>query len=60
MIKSFKKYCNYKIKFKYYPRREGDLDKIYTDNKKAKKIFNWKPKKDLKEIAISTYNYYKK
>ena len=60
VINSFKKYCNYKIKFKYYPRREGDLDKIYTDNKKAKKIFNWKPKKDLREIAISTYNYYKK
>ena len=53
-----KKYCNYEIKYKYLPRRKGDLDTIFTDNQKAKKILNWKPKKGLKEIAISTFNYY--
>ena len=58
VVHSFKKYCNYQIKFKYYPRRYGDLDKIYTNNRKAKKILKWKPKKGLKEIATSTYNYY--
>ena len=60
VINSFEKYCNYKIKYKYYPRRAGDLDTIYTNNQKAKKILKWKPKKSLKEIAISTLNYYKK
>lgn len=60
VINSFKKYCNYHIKFKYFPRRSGDIDMIFTDNKKAKKLLNWKPKKGLKEIAVSTFNYYKK
>ena len=60
VINSFKKFCNFKIKFKYYPRRYGDLDKIYTNNNKAKKILQWRPEKNLKDIALSTFKYYNK
>ncbi len=60
VINSFKKNCKYNIKYKYFPRRPGDLDIIYTNIRKANKILKWKPKKNLKEIAISTLNYYKK
>ena len=60
VINSFEKHCNYKIKYKYYPRRAGDLDTIYTNNQKAKNFLKWKPKKNLKDITISTLNYYKK
>ncbi len=59
VIDAFKKYCKFKIKYKYYKNRAGDLDTIFTNNNKAKKVLNWKPKKKLKDIILSAYSYYK-
>ena len=59
VIDAFTKYCKFKIKYKYYKNRAGDLDAIFTNNNKAKKVLNWKPKKKLKDIILSTYYYYK-
>lgn len=59
VIKTFKKYCNLNIKYKYYKNRPGDFGSIFTNNIKAKKKLSWKPKKKLKDIILSTYNYYK-
>ncbi len=55
------KIFNKKIKIKYYPKRKGDVAKLISSSKKAKKILGWSPKKsDLKNILVTAYNWYLK
>ena len=58
ILKSLKKlgYKNLKTEFK--PFRFGDVKKNYSDNTKALKLLNWKPKTYLKDGVISTVNYF--
>ena len=58
VINAFKKYCGYSINYKFKPKRDGDVDCLYTDISYAQKILDWKLKKKLKEICVSTYKYY--
>ena len=41
------------------PRREGDPASLIADNKKAKEILNWEPKKSLKQSIHSAYEWEK-
>ena len=56
IIKFFKKKLMYEVKKK----RTGDNDILVCDNKKAKKILNWKPKNsNLSKIIKDEINWYK-
>ena len=44
IIKAFEKYTNKKIKIIFKNKRKGDMEKVYADVKKLKKIIKWKPK----------------
>lgn len=57
IISSFKKHCNFEIKYNFYPRREGDIDIYYNKIFKAKKILGWSAKRGLKEISQSTFKF---
>lgn len=46
-----------KIRVKEMPRRGGDPAKLVADNKKAKEILNWEPKRSLKDSIISAYKW---
>ena len=46
-----------KIRVKEMPRRCGDPAKLVADNKKAKEILNWEPKRSLKDSIISAYKW---
>ena len=42
-------------------RRPGDLDHVYSNTNKFKKLINWKPKyKNIKKIVLSAINWEKK
>tara|TARA_Y100000294_G_scaffold177568_1_gene203408 strand:+ start:4663 stop:5664 length:1002 start_codon:yes stop_codon:yes gene_type:complete len=58
VLDEFYKSCRIKIKHKYFPKRSGDIDSLYTDIKKSKKILNWRPKKNISDICKSVYFYY--
>ena len=60
IIKAFEKIKNYKINYKFYPERKGDIGKYLTDNSKAKRVIDWKPKKSLNDICTSIFNFSKK
>ncbi len=48
VVKTFNKFLNKKIKYKFKSRRLGDIGKIYADNNLLKKNFpNWKRKFNL-------------
>ena len=49
------KITNRKIPLTICPRRNGDPEILVADNKKAKEILNWSPKKNL-EYSIKTAN----
>jgi UDP-glucose 4-epimerase len=50
IIKSLEKFFKKKVKFVFTERRYGDLDKLVCDNRRAKKILNWKPKTSFEDI----------
>jgi len=35
------------VPYKFYPRREGDIQKIYGDISKAKDVMSWSPKRTI-------------
>ena len=49
------KITNKKINVKVCPRREGDPAILIADNKKAKQILNWQPKRDLEHSIKTAY-----
>ena len=51
LITKFQEVNNIQIPFSYSKRREGDTSKVVADNKLAKKILNWSPKKNIKEMC---------
>ena len=48
------------IKIEIKPKRQGDIAVLVADNKKAKQILKWNPKRTLKDSIVSAYNWEKK
>ena len=45
----------------YEKRRAGDVDQVYSNIKKFKKTFKWKPKhNDIKKILLSSIKWERK
>jgi UDP-glucose 4-epimerase len=47
------------IKFKYLPRREGDLAAFWADSSKAFEMMSWKPERNIKKICEDTWRWQK-
>lgn len=59
LIKSFEKNNNIKINYKIGEKRPGDIEKIYSDSSKAKRILNWTIKYNVDDMVTSAWNWYK-
>mgnify|MGYP001391704460 CR=1 FL=1 len=59
LIDTFKKANNVDIPYEFVSRREGDLSEIVADNKYAKSLLNWLPKRNLKEMCKDGFNWQK-
>jgi UDP-glucose 4-epimerase len=59
-IRAFEKQVGRKVNYKIHPRRPGDVEAIYCDNNKAKNILGWKPKYNIDDIMLSSFNYLKR
>ena len=59
MIKSFEETSGVTIKFKYLPRREGDLAAFWADSSKAFEKTSWKPERNIKNICEDTWCWHK-
>ena len=52
---------NLDIKYKFHPRRSGDIAELVADISRAKKILNWSPiNSDIKTIISSAYQWHRK
>lgn len=56
-IKAFEKVSNKKLNYKIAPRRAGDVEAIYSDSSKAKKLLNWAPKYNIEEMMASAWKW---
>jgi len=51
LLRTFQDVNNIKIPYKFMSRRKGDIPKVISDNSKAIKTLNWKPKRDLEQMC---------
>tara|TARA_Y100000389_G_scaffold111079_1_gene108162 strand:- start:9417 stop:10415 length:999 start_codon:yes stop_codon:yes gene_type:complete len=57
LINSFEKSTDKKVNYKIVGRRDGDIEAIYCNPKKANNILEWKTKYDLFDMMKSAWNY---
>lgn len=60
ILKAFEQINKIKIPYKIMPRREGDVETCYADNKKIFKRLNWKSTRDIYQICQDTYKFSQK
>jgi UDP-glucose 4-epimerase len=56
-VNAFETITSQKLNYKISPRREGDVEAIFCDNKKASMLLNWYPKYNINDIISSAWNY---
>lgn len=59
IINAFKKINNVEFKHKIMPRRGGDVESCYADNKKIEEKLNWKAKRNISDICKDAYLFSK-
>ena len=57
LIKIFEEVNSISIPYHLSPRREGDIEYSVADNSLAKRILNWSPKKDLRDMCKDSWNW---
>ena len=58
LLKKFEETSAVAIKFKYSPRRNGDLAAFWADSSKAFEKMNWKPERSIKKICEDTWRWH--
>ena len=59
MLKKFEDTTGITIKYKYLPRREGDLAAFWADSSKAFETMSWQPERNIKKICEDTWRWHK-
>jgi len=59
LIETFEKVNKVEIPYKFTSRREGDSSFSVANNSFAKTKLNWAPKRDLEEMCIDSWNWFK-
>lgn len=57
VVNAYNKVCGGKVKYKFVPRREGDIAVCYCNPEKAKKCLGWRAKRTLSQMCESSYNF---
>jgi UDP-glucose 4-epimerase len=59
IIQTFEKATGQKVKYKIYPRRPGDISRVYADTSLANNELGWKAATPLEETLLSAWNWEK-
>ena len=59
LVSKFEEISGVPIKFKYLPRREGDLTASWADSSKAFEMMSWKTERNIKNICEDTWRWHK-
>ena len=58
LLKIFEEISGKLIKFKYLPRRDGDLAAFWADSSKAFEMMNWQPERSINKICEDTWRWH--
>ena len=58
LLKIFEEISGKLIKFKYLPRRDGDLAAFWADSSKAFVMMNWQTERSIKKICEDTWRWH--
>ena len=57
IVNDFQKANDIKINYVIGPRRDGDIDKIYSNGNKIRNTIGWRANRTIKEALISAWNW---
>ena len=57
IVDSFERATGVKLNWKYGPRREGDIEKIWGNVDKANKILGWKAEANLDDVLATAWKW---
>ena len=57
IIRTFEEVSKQKLNWKFGKRRAGDVEKIFADASKAKKVLNWEAKRSIKDAISDAWNW---
>ena len=60
IVETFEKVTAVKLNWKYGPRREGDIEKVWGNVDKANKVLGWKADTPLEEVLASAWKWQQK
>lgn len=60
VIKSFEKVSGVDLNYRFAPRREGDIEKIWADTNRATQVLGWKAEKTLDDMLYSAWKWEQK
>ena len=60
IVETFEKATGVKLNWKYGPRREGDIEKIWGNVDKANKVLGWKAEANLEDVLRSAWKWQQK
>ena len=60
IVNTFERATGVKVNWKFGPRREGDIEKIWGDCTKANKVLGWKAESPLDEVLASAWKWQQK
>jgi len=59
VIRTFEKATGLSVNYKIGPRREGDIEKVWADTKKANELLEWTAMKSLEQSLTDSWNWQK-
>lgn len=59
-IKAFEKVSGQKLNYEVGPRRSGDIEKIYAQVDKSKRVLNWQTEYSLEQAMTDSWNWQEK
>ena len=60
IVTTFEKATGVKVNWKFGPRREGDIEKIWSDCTKANTVLGWKADTPLEDVLASAWKWQQK
>lgn len=57
IVHTFEEVSGKKLKWRFGPRRSGDVEKIYAEVGKAEKLLNWKAKYSIEDAVRDAWNW---
>ncbi len=60
IVEGFEKATGVKLNWRYAPRREGDIEKVWADPRKANTVLGWKAKVKIEDTLRSAWKWQQK